>query len=36
MNSTAETARRDIKIINELLLGVTHRIDSTNSPYGLI
>jgi len=36
MNSTAETARRDIKIINELLSGVTHRIDSTNSPYGLI
>jgi hypothetical protein len=35
MDLTAETARRDTKIINELLSGVTHRIDSTNSPYGL-
>jgi hypothetical protein len=32
MDSTAETARKDTEIINELLLGVTHRIDSTNSP----
>jgi hypothetical protein len=32
MDSTAETARKDTEIIKELLLGVTHRIDSTNSP----
>jgi hypothetical protein len=32
MYSTVETARRDTEIINELLSGVTHRIDSINSP----
>jgi len=32
MDSTAERARRDREFINELLSGVTHRIDSTNSP----
>jgi hypothetical protein len=36
MDSTSQTAPRDIEIINELLSGVTHRIDSTNSHYGLI
>jgi len=32
MDSTAETARRDTEIINELLSRVTHVFDSTNNP----
>jgi hypothetical protein len=32
MDSRAETALRDSKIINKLLLRVTHGFDCTNSP----
>jgi hypothetical protein len=32
MDSTAQTARRDSEIINELLSGVTIGFDSPNSP----
>jgi hypothetical protein len=36
MDSTAPTAATDSKIINELLLHVTHGLDNPNNPYGLI
>jgi hypothetical protein len=32
MDSTAQTALRDLEIINELLSWVTHGFDSPNSP----
>jgi hypothetical protein len=35
MDSTAQTATRDSKMINELLSGVSHGFDSPNSPLGL-
>jgi hypothetical protein len=35
MDSTAQTARRDSEIINELLSRLTHGFDSPHDPYGL-
>jgi len=35
MDSTAQTAPRNLEIINKLISRVMHGFDSPNSPYGL-